>query len=391
MKEAITKPLKGQEKAKAKGKTDARKAVSRREGVPPRAKVLSDGTTVVGIDIGERHVNLCEIDSDDAVTETRLGNTPKKLREQFEGKAKRRIVLEAGAHTRWIAELLGELGHDVLVVDPRRTKLISGSLYKDDRVDAQTLAMLGRDAPTLLKTIPVRPLESQVVLTLVRARAGAVQGRTRIINAVRGLLKPYGYTTTKDSRGAGFTAHIRATLDPILLRLVDSLLVLIDTFNAEIKRYDADIELVLPRFAPDAVHVTSINGVGALTVLYFVALVGNPGRFEKTRDVGPYLGLCRRRQDSGDYRSELGITKAGDNLMRALLANCAAYILGPFGQDSDLRQWGLKKVGGGSRAEKKKAKIAVARKLAVLILTLWKTGRVYTPFRKPANEATKAA
>ena len=127
MKEAITKPLKGQEKAKAKGKTDARKAVSRREGVPPRAKVLSDGTTVVGIDIGERHVNLCEIDSDDAVTETRLGNTPKKLREQFEGKAKRRIVLEAGAHTRWIAELLGELGHEVLVVDPRRTKLISGS------------------------------------------------------------------------------------------------------------------------------------------------------------------------------------------------------------------------------------------------------------------------
>lgn len=101
MKEAITKPLKGQEKAKAKGKTDARKAVSRREGVPPRAKVLSDGTTVVGIDIGERHVNLCEIDSDDAVTEARLANTPKKLREQFEGKAKRRIVLEAGAHTRW--------------------------------------------------------------------------------------------------------------------------------------------------------------------------------------------------------------------------------------------------------------------------------------------------
>ena len=173
MKEAITKPLKGQEKAKAKGK---RKAVSRREGVPPRAKVLSDGTTVVGIDIGERHVNLCEIDSDDAVTETRLANTPKKLREQFEGKAKRRIVLEAGAHTRWIAELLGELGHQVLVVDPRRTKLISGSLYKDDRVDAQTLAMLGRDAPTLLKTIPVRPLESQVVLTLVRARAGPCRG-----------------------------------------------------------------------------------------------------------------------------------------------------------------------------------------------------------------------
>lgn len=386
MKEANTKTLKGQDKV-ASGKRPATK----RNSVAPRPSSADERSIVVGIDIGERHLNLCEIDLDDVVSEARLVNSAKKLREHFEGRSKRRIAVEAGAHTRWIAELLRELGHEVLVLDPRRTKLISGSLYKDDRIDAQTLAMLARDAPTLLKTIPVRPLESQIVLTLIRARAGAVQGRTRIINAVRGLLKPYGFKTSKDSRGPGFTAHLRETLDPTLLRLVDSLLVLIDTFNAQIKRYDEDVELVLPRFAPDAIHVTEINGVGALTVLYFVALIGDCQRFVKARDIGPYLGLCRRRQDSGDYRSELGITKAGDNLMRALLANCASYILGPFGKDSDIRRWGLKRMGGGSRAEKKKAKVAVARKLAVLILTLWKTGRPYTPFRKTADDAKQAA
>lgn len=359
---------------------------------PAQARTESSAPVpvVVGIDISEKRLNLCEIDADGVISEARFTNSAKKLMEHFEAKPKRRIIVEVGAHTRWIAEVLQALGHEVLVVDPRRTKLISGSLYKDDRVDAQTLALLGRDAPNLLKTVPMRRLESQMVLTLVRARAGAVKGRTRIVNAVRGLLKPYGFTIPKDGRGATFAAYVRQNLDPALLRLVESLLVLIDTFNEQIKRYDDDVALVLPRFAPDAVPLTQINGVGPLTVLYFAALIGDPHRFAKSRDVGPYLGLCRRRQDSGDYKSELGITKAGDSLMRALLANCASYVLGPFGQDSDIRRWGIRKVGGGTRAEKKKAKIAVARKLAVLMLTLWKSGRTYIPLRNQ-DVAMKAA
>lgn len=384
MNEAITKAPKFQAKSACSPKPPKKEgALSKFGSTPSRA-------IVVGVDVSEKHLNLCEIDGDDAVCESRMANSSKKLLEHFQGKAKRRIIIEVGAHTRWIAELLEQLGHQVLIVDPRRTKLISGSLYKDDRIDAMTLAMLGRDAPALLKTVPLRRLESQMVLTLVRARASAVKGRTRIVNTVRGVLKPYGYTIPKDSRGATFTAYIRETLDQALLRIVEPLLVLIETFNAQIKRYDDDVALVLPRLAPDTVHLTQINGVGALTVLYFVALIGDPHRFASNRDIGPYLGLCRKRQDSGDYKSELGITKAGDSLMRALLANCASYLLGPFGQDSDIRRWGLKKVGGGSRAEKKKAKIAVARKLAVVMLTLWKTGRPYTPFHK-SHEAKKAA
>jgi transposase len=381
MNEGITRSANGQGKV-----TDCSRKPSK--GTRPKQTVTTDHGIVVGIDVSEKRLNMCEIDAEGTISEARLANSAKKLVEHFEGKTRRRVIIEVGAHTRWIAELLDALGHQVLVVDPRRTKLISGSLYKDDRVDAQTLAMLGRDAPNLLKTVPVRRLESQMVLTLVRARAGAVKGRTRIINAIRGLLKPYGYTIPKDGRGATFTAYVRQTLDPALLRIVENLLVLIDTFNAQIKRYDDDVALVLPRFAPETAPLTDINGVGALTVLYFVALIGDPHRFAKSRDVGAYLGLCRRRQDSGDYKSELGITKAGDSLMRALLANCASYILGPFGQDSDIRRWGLKKVGGGSRVEKKKAKIAVARKLAVLMTTLWKTGRTYIPLR---NEHTKKA
>ena len=345
--------------------------------------------TVTGLDVSEKHIQICEIDVDDVVSEGRIATSDKKLREYFEGRAARRIVIEMSSHTRWITELLRSFGHAVLVADPRRMKLVSGTLYKDDTLDAQTLAMLARDAPRLLKTVPLRDIEHQRLLTMVRARATAVEGRTRIINAIRGMLKPYGYRVPRSSHSV-LATYLWSEVEAPILRLIEPLMVLLETFDGQIARYDQEAERILPQLPPNARQLREIPGVGPLTVLYFVAIIGDPNRFAKSRDVGPYLGLCRRRDDSGEYQSELGITKAGDRYMRALLANCVSHIMGPFGKDSDLRDWGLKKLGGATRVEKKKMKVALARKLAVLLLTLWKSGKPYDRHHQKRGERKAA-
>lgn len=336
----------------------------------------------VGLDVGEKYIHFCELSAEGEVVEDgRFMCTADKLRERFERMDERRVVLEVGSHSRWIAEVLMELGHTVLLLDPRRLKLIAGTLYKDDKIDAELLAMLGWKVPEMLKTVRLREVKDQKALTLVRSRAALVESRTKLVNTVRGVLKPYGVRLQKEGRSSTFVSSARESLPAEMLALIAPMLTTIELLNKGIKQYDVDAEQLLPQVAPEAVHLTRITGVGALTVLYFAALVGDPHRFGNSRNIGAYLGLCRKRSDSGDYTSQLGITKAGDSYMRALLANCASYILGPFGKDCDLRRWGLARIGAGqkSRAEKKKAKVAVSRKLAVLMLTLWKSGAAYDP------------
>jgi len=216
-----------------------------------------------------------------------------------------------------------------------------------------------------------------------------VTGRTRVINSIRGMLKPYGYRIPKSATST-FVSCLSERVDTEILQLVQPLAALLETFDAQVAHYDKQATQLLPKLAPEAVHMSEIPGVGPITSLYFAALIGNPARFAKARDVGSYLGLCRRRDDSGDHKSELRITKAGDRYMRALLVNCATQIIGPFGKDCDLRTWGLKKMGGGTRVEKRKAKVALARKLAVIMLTLWKSGQTYERFHR-LKKVAKAA
>lgn len=122
-----------------------------------------------------------------------------------------------------------------------------------------------------------------------------------------------------------------------------------------------------------------VAGVGPLTALAFVLVIEDPERFRKSREVGPYLGLVPRQSQSGEQAPQLPITKAGDPLLRRLLVQSAHYILGPFGPDSELRRWGLRLAGAGSSRARRRAVVAVARKLAVLLHRLWVTGEVYQP------------
>src|SRR3972149_5259680 len=133
-----------------------------------------------------------------------------------------------------------------------------------------------------------------------------------------------------------------------------------------------------------------VPGVGPLTAMTFVLVIEDPGRFRKSREVAPYLGLVPRQAQSGERAPQLAITKAGDPLLRRLLVQRAHYILGPFGPDSALRRWGLRLAGAGSSRARRRAIVAVARKLAVLLHRLWVSGEVYQPIAAESVVSARA-
>lgn len=341
-----------------------------------RMKTTTTPEQTVGLDVGDKHSHFCEIDSEGTVADDgRVRTTKAALDRTFGSRDRMLIVLETGTHSRWIAEHLELLGHEVLVANARELRLIYASNFKDDRLDAERLARLGRFDRRLLKPVHVRRAQAGRVLTLVRSRRALVESKAKLVNMVRGQVKAFGSRIPSNLTPSKFASWVAANvpeLDDILAPTFQALACLLE----QIRLLDKQMPLALKKFAPDAEHLTEIQGVGALTVLTFVALIDDPKRFKKARDVGSYFGCVRRRRDSGSQTSELGITKAGDAYMRSLLCNCAHYILGPFGGESDLRTWGLALA---ARSRKQVAVIAVARKLSVLMLRMWRDGLVYDP------------
>jgi transposase len=156
---------------------------------------------------------------------------------------------------------------------------------------------------------------------------------------------------------------------------------MIDALTAEIRNYDRRIETIAHERYPEATVVGQVQGVGSLTALAFVLILEDPRRFETSRTVGAYVGFCPRQSQSGNRDPQLGVTRTGDQLLRRLLINAAHYILGPWGADSDLRRGGLAICARGGKNARKRAIVAVARRLAVLMHRLWVTGEVYEPLR----------
>jgi transposase len=170
----------------------------------------------------------------------------------------------------------------------------------------------------------------------------------------------------------------------------------IDGLNEAIYEYDCLLEHWARTRYEESSRLTQVKGVGTLTALTFMLTVGDKERFPRTRDIGPFLGLRPRLGQSSDKDPELRITKAGDGLLRKTLVECAQYIVGPFGADSDLRRWGIKMIaaGNGSKRARQRAVVGVARRLAVLLMSLWKSGQSYEPLlhsRTPEDSSEVAA
>jgi transposase len=156
---------------------------------------------------------------------------------------------------------------------------------------------------------------------------------------------------------------------------------LIAVLTAQIKKFDSKVEIMADKKYPETALLQQVKGVGALTSLAFVLTLEKPDRFRKSREVGPYLGLVPKQDDSGENSKQLRITKTGDEMVRRLLVTSSQFILGPFGKDCDLRRWGLKLAERGGKNAKKRAVAAVARRLAVLLHRLWVTAEEYEPLR----------
>ena len=347
----------------------------------------------VGLDLGDSFSRYCVLnEAGEKASEGELPTTKAGLDSLFANMAPCRLAMEVGTHSPWISRQLTALGHEVIVANPRKLKLITESLKKNDRMDAEQLARLARVDPQLLAPIRHRGPEAQADLAIIRARAGLVDCRTELINTARGLAKPMGERLKKCDADY-VTESLADELSEAAQLVIRPLLKSVEAINQQIEAYDKQIEEIEKRY-PETKVLKQVNGVGTLIALTFILTLEDAERFQHSRDVGPYLGLTRKLRDSGKSQPELGISKTGDQLLRRLMVQGAHCILREGAPDSDLRRWGLKLQDGGgkkvSKRKKKRAIVAVARKLAVLLHRLWVTGEVYDPqYNRKAQEAAK--
>ena len=335
----------------------------------------------LGLDVSDIYTSYCLLSpAGDVEEEGRIKTTPASIQKRLESAPPSRVILEVGTHSPWISRLVDDSEHECVVANPHRVHLIGQGVRKSDRSDAETLARLGRIDPQLLSPVRHRDVERQAALAVLRARDGVLGARTKLINQVRGTAKAFGHRLPATDADT-FARKAVLALPPVLLPALMPTLNAITALTQEVRRYDHAVSELIEEQFTEAKLLQQVPGVGPLVALTFVLTIGDPNRFVRSRDVGPYLGLVPRRRESGDRDPQLGITKVGDVQMRRLLVQSAHYILSRNGTESDLRTWGLQHAEIGGTNAKKRAVVAVARKLAVLLHRLWVTGLPYEPVR----------
>jgi len=343
------------------------------------------GKLTIGLDLGDRSSWYCVLDErGEVVEEQKVSTTPKALRAGFGAMPRSRVALETGMHSPWVSRLVSELGHETIVAHARNVRLIGESRRKDDRLDARTLARLARIDPQLLAPVKHRSRQAQADLMVIRARASLVRARTALVNAARGLTKSYG-ERLRGCNPRNLDLEKAQALSPELQTALVPLLQALEALSAQIAQYNRQIEDMATKRYPQTGLLKQVKGVGTLIALTYMLTLEDPHRFRKSRDAGCYAGLQPGRRNSGQSAPQMHISKEGDPYLRTLLVQGAQHILGPFGADSELRRWGLKLAERGGRNGKKRAIIATARKLAVLLHRLWVSGEVYEPFHNNSS------
>ncbi len=350
----------------------------------------------IGMDLGDKTSRYCVLDEEGQIAgEDRVGTSKKAMAQVFATLPGCRVAVEVGTHSPWVSRLLKSLGHEVIVANARQVKLISQSSCKDDRLDAQSLARLARVDPELLRPVQHRSERAQGHLTMIRVRAALVEARTALVNTARGLTKAMGErlgSCDTDQMGVerltGLPAGLQESLRPLLEE--------VESLTEKIQARDQEIEQIARTEYPETELLQQVHGIGPLIALTFVLTIECRERFQKSRDVGCYVGLRPKRSESGESAPQLRITQEGDCYLRKLLVQGAHCILARRAPDTDLKRWGEKLGARGGQNAKKRALVAVARKLAILLHRLWVTSEVYEPLRNsqaavPAKKRQKAA
>ena len=331
----------------------------------------------IGLDLGDKKSHVYEIDARGTrLSETTVATTPTGLARHFGARPACRVVLEVGTHSPWVSRLLTTCGHDAIVANP---SAMYGKRRRrpNDRLDAEFLARQGRADVALLHPIHHRSLEAQQHLAVIRARDEIVSLRTTLINHVRGAVKSVGGRLPACSAEA-FPKRAMPALPTVLQPALQPVMETIADLTRRLDAYNEQVEQLAAHY-PKVQRLQPPSGVGLLTALTYMLLVEDPTRFKHSRTAGAYFGLVPRLDESSDSTPQLRISKAGDELGRRLLVNAAHYILGPFGPDCDLRRFGAAIAHRGGTNAKKRAVIAVARKLAVLLHRLWLSDTPYDP------------
>jgi transposase len=348
-------------------------------------------SSTVGMDMGDKNHNVCVLDAEgEVLIRTTVSNTAKAIRKYFGEMGPCRVAMEAGTHSGWVSRILEELGHDVLVGNPRKLRVIWDSDEKNDERDAEMLARIARFDPHLLYPIHHRSQKAQADLDVIKARDILVKVRGILITHARGVVKSAGERIATCS-AESFHRRLLAEMPPELQPALEPVTKSIEELTGRIRHYDKLLETLCTEKYPQTEGLRAISGVGPVTALAFVLTIEESSRFDKSRAVGPFLGLTPKREQSGQVDKQLHITKAGDAYLRRLLVGCAQYILGHFGPDCDLRRFGLKLAARGGKNAKRRAVVAVARKLAVMMHHIWKSGAAYDPLHQQNCRQKKVA
>jgi transposase len=350
-----------------------------RWGARPKGRAVMRDIAVetIGCDVSDKKSELFILGPDGQTVRPEPIKTTREAYRDFFQRRRAHVVIEVGQHSRWISDLLAKLGHQVTVANPRRVKLISDSDSKTDRTDAELLARLGKADVKLLAPIQHRGEEAQADLAVAKARSALVVCRTKLVNHARSVVKSFGERLpkcTSESFHLKAWPQVPEKLRPALKPVFGAL----QQLHLEIRTEDHTLARVAKRY-PEVELLSQPDGVGLLTALVYLLTLEDKNRFKKSRMAGAFIGLRPKKDQSGNTDKQLRITKAGDPFLRRLLVGSANYILGPFGKESDLRRWGLQLASGGGKNATKRAKVALARKLAVLMHRLWVTGEPYQP------------
>ena len=338
-----------------------------------------NNSMTIGMDLGDKNNTVCVLDGAGVVVlREQLVNSKASMMKFIQQYPGALVAIEAGTHSPWISRLLESQGCEVLVGNARRLRVIWTAKDKCDGRDAEMLARIARMDRSLLYPIHHRGEAVQMDLAVMRARDELVSVRADLVNHVRSTVKGTGTRVNKCSTEAfsrKSQESIPEALRPALMPVIEA----IEAISEKIRAFDKEIATTMQARHPEAKRLSQVPGVGPVTSMGFVLSLEDPARFKKSRSVGAYLGLTARRDQSGQTDKQLRITKAGDEYVRRLLVGCSHYILGVFGPDCDLRRFGLRLAARGGKNAKRRAIVAVARKLGVMLHRLWVTGAEYDP------------
>ena len=344
----------------------------------------------VALDLGVQKTHLCALDA--AGKRLKQGSVPTTedgLRPWTIAFPGARAVLETGAQSRWVEAFLRKCGWDVITTDAAHVAPeLRNRGEKSDRHDAARLAELLRIGSAQLAPVEHKPEQFYRDYTVLMARRAAMQIQGKLINQLRGIGKAVGQPLPKCAPES-FMGRAARSLSPDLAEATDGLCRILEAVKTAIRSYDAQVELIAERHVVTK-RFRQIPGVGPLTAVAFALVVFRPERFKNADALSAYLGLTPRRVQSGPLDPQCRISKQGNGLLRTYLVQAANYIL-THGKDCDLQRWAKAYIArGGGKNARKRAVVAVARRLATMLFALWRSGQDYDPLHNTRAAAAAA-